>query len=120
MALYITPDMAEAAYNFLKTTPPFKRWRLPSSNKIEWIITRNKTYMGRCTSYSDKHDKFTIEISLVKCTNTESLIETIAHEMVHMRQRISKGFRKELGHGGDFSRMADQVCQKHGFNRDYF
>ena len=120
MSLYITPEMAEAAYNYLKTTPPFKRWGLPSSHKIEWMITRNNGYMGRCTSYNHTDNKFTIEISLVKVTNTESLIETMAHEMIHMRQRIVNGFKSSQGHGKDFQKMADQVCRKHGFNRDYF
>lgn len=120
MAIHITPEMVEAVYNLLKTMPPFKRWGLPSSNKVEWIITRNKTYMGRCTSYSHTDQKFTLEISMVKCTNTQTLVETVAHEMIHMRQRIVRGFRTELGHGKDFQKMADQVCRKHGFNRDYF
>lgn len=41
--MHITVDTVVAGYNFLKATPPFRRWGLPDSDDIEFEITRSKS-----------------------------------------------------------------------------
>ena len=114
--LHITPEMARSAYEYLRTCPPFRRWHLPDPNKIEWIVTGRRDAMAWC-----RIDKpYQIRISQPRITNTQSLIESMAHEMIHLRQALIGQRTDTINHGKKFKKLADSVCRKHGFNRDYF
>ena len=56
MTLRLTPDMLAAAYDFLRTTVPFSRWRLPEADdKYEENEARRDAGQHR------PHDKFEIQ-----------------------------------------------------------
>lgn len=37
--LHLTLEMLEGAYEYLRTTPPFRRWKLPPGADIEFHVT---------------------------------------------------------------------------------
>lgn len=115
MSLYITPEMCRLAYEYLRGTLPFRRWQLPPESKVIFEVVGTRAYMGAC--YTGKPH---IRISQTRVTTTQCLIETMAHEMIHMRQHFKGQNSDSLSHGPKWRKMADQVCRKHGFNRDYF
>lgn len=115
--LRLTPDMLEAAYELLRTTPPFKGWRLPSADDVEFHVTRHQ---NRYADYEfDKLRKVHIvRVSQVKNVRLDKLLETLAHEMIHMRQFLSG--KREADHGALFQREANRICNTHGFDRAIF
>jgi predicted metal-dependent hydrolase len=122
--MHVTPDICRAAYDYLRSTAPFKRWGLPSGEQVSFIISKQakpaafEQDVGSCSH--DKNGDFTLRISLWN-DGSDLLIMTIAHEMCHMRQAILKGFTATpYDHKADFKRMAEQVCKQHKFNRNYF
>src|SRR5690349_18038866 len=46
MSLRLTPDIIEGAYEFLRMTPPFRGWRLPPADEVEFVVSRHKRYLG--------------------------------------------------------------------------
>lgn len=112
--IHATPEIVEAIYELLRLTPPFKGWRLPHADEVEFTILRTKDFEGDYHFHKGRH---VIRISHHKHKTLAFLTMTIAHEMIHMRDQILgvKSF-----HGKSFQRMADQVCRYHGFDRGQF
>ena len=113
--LHPTPEMLRAAYTYLQTTSPFRRWKLPPADEVEFHVTRNKDKAGECES-SGGHEPV-IRISSRLIGRTLSLMETVAHEMVHLHLDRN-GVRSH--HGAAFRRCAAQVCRRHGFDPKLF
>jgi len=114
MTLRLTPDMLAAGYEFLRTTEPFRRWRLPHSDEVGFHVMR------RAISSAD----FGVEAGLPFIRVNEShnghaatLLASLAHEMIHLRQHLTGD--REL-HGPRFRRMATRVCIAHGFDPKIF
>lgn len=114
MTLALTPATLEAAYEYLRTTLPFRRWKLPHADEVEFHVIHKRGMFADCETAGEKH---TIRISTVKVGRTQTLIETMAHEMVHVRLD-RQGVKAH--HGADFQRCAAQVCRHHGFDPKTF
>ena len=112
MTLPLTPDMLHGAYEYLRTTPPFKGWRLPDADEVEFNITTSKDTMGSHQTYTADNSHI-VSVSGTLVGHSLTLLVTVAHEMVHMRQwRL----RKRCDHGPEFVRLAARVCKYHGFD----
>ena len=106
MTLPLTPDMLERAYEFLKVTPPFIRWKLPDADDVKFGITRENQTMGKWVFENGQH---CILISNRFIGHTHTLFAVVAHEMVHVHRNAN-------GHDRIFKRHALQVCKYHGFD----
>jgi len=58
-----------------------------------------------------------IRASVTHAGHTESLLATMAHEMVHLRQHLT-GDREK--HGTRFRRARARICRVHGFDPSTF
>lgn len=125
MALHLTPAMLECAYELLRATPPFKGWRLPEADDVEFHATHVKS--DRWSDFSHWYDdrgkkprgKWVIRIDPRGCHQIGTLLVLLAHEMVHLYQAV-RGGRLDVEHGADFRRLAKQVCARHGFDLGSF
>ena len=117
MTLRLTPPILQAAYDFLRSTPPFNRWKLPESDDIEFRVAHSKTWCGLFDSGKDGGPRISISSRLVG--DTDHLIEVMAHEMVHVHQD-HRGQQDSGEHGAGFHRLAALVCRHHGFDRKRF
>lgn len=110
----LTPEILEASYEYLRSTLPFRRWKLPPAEEVEFHVIRKPGLFGDCETVGDQH---IIRVSTAKVGRTQTLIETMAHEMVHVRLN---GLGVKSEHGSDFRRLASQVCRHHGFDPKTF
>lgn len=117
MAL-LTPKSLEAAYDYLRTTPPFKKWNLPEGEDMKFIVSRSNQTCGSYTS--DNLGNHYISISQKLIGHTHNLIGTMAHEMVHLHQRLTKMETKGVQHNGAFLKLGERVCKVHGFDPKLF
>lgn len=106
MTLHISPEMLEAAYLLIKTAPPFKRWKLPHPDHVEFRVTRDKDCYGWHQELDEDHH--VIAISALRVGHLSTLLETMAHEMVHMHVGGT--------HGKEFSKAARQAAKNCGFD----
>jgi hypothetical protein len=110
MTLKLHPEMLVAAYEYLRTTEPFKAWNLPHSDDVGFHVVKTSVMSA---DFSVENGMPIIRVSLAKNGHTNSLMETMAHEMIHLRQHLTKD--REV-HGRRFQKMAARVCKAHGFD----
>lgn len=115
MALHLTPEMVEACYELLKLTPPFRRWGLPPGDQLVFRILLSTERYAHFRAQSDGAHE--IAVSTAKVVTIDLLVQSLAHEMVHLHMEQLK-----LGanHGSNFKRFAKQVCRHHGWVLENF
>src|SRR6185312_16077207 len=114
MTLRLTPDTLAAAYEYLRTTSPFKGWRLPEADDIGFHVVRDPKIHA---DFYVENGLPNIRVSENCVGHTETLIAKLAHELCHLRQHLI-GARDH--HGASFKRMAAAVCRHHGFDPKTF
>ena len=114
MTLRLTPDMLAAAYDFLRTTEPFRRWRLPESDELGFYVVRDA---GLSADFGMREGVPLIRVSEANNGHAVTLLASLAHEMIHLRQYLT-GDREQ--HGPRFRRTAARVCAVHGFDPKIF
>lgn len=118
MTLPLTPAVLEAAYTYLCATSPFKGWKLPPADEVEFCVTNHRDQEGdHCVyRYTKEH---IIRVSAYAITTTHALMIVMAHEMIHAKQEIAKTARRG-GHNKEFHRLAKRVCHVHGWDTRLF
>lgn len=117
----LTNEVLQAAYAYLNETGPFVDWNLPDAEDVYFQVTNWKNVQGQCNTviFGDKY-QFRIQISQRFHLYTFSLMQTMAHEMVHMHQRQNCRNHGKQSHGADFQALAREVCAYHGFDPGQF
>lgn len=114
MTLRLTPDMLIGAYEFLRACEPFRAWRLPHADEIEFRVINARDRRGHyCRGDEARH---CIAVSAANVGHTETLIRTLAHEMIHLFQRERALETPNTEHNAAFKRLARLVCLYHGFD----
>lgn len=114
--LQLTPEMLEAVYELLRTTPPFRGWKLPHSDEIEFRVTHDLDLRGWCQCTRPPR----IGISNRVNGHVETLIRSMAHEMVHLYEGLNLIARDDVEHSTKWKSLAKQVCRHHGFDEKLF
>lgn len=109
MTLPLTPERLQLAYEYLSACPPFDKWNMPDGDDIDFKVGRSRGEFG-CYQQKAKH---TVIISSHLIGRTAALLETMAHEMIHIHQDRTG---MPLTHDLAFKRMAARVCTVHGFD----
>lgn len=119
MTLPLTPDMLAAAYDFLRATPPFRGWKLPESDDVEFYVLTTHDRLGHYRAYHkrDADGCFgEIAISARRVGHSAPLIYRMSHEMVHLYQEVKRTTTPNTEHNAEFYRLAERVCRYHGFD----
>jgi hypothetical protein len=117
MSLPLNPEMLAAAYSYLSVTPPFNRWNLPDAEDIIFRINRSIDTQGYYCREGKRH---VISISTRRTGRSSSLIEVMAHEMIHLHQRDVQMDSPTAQHNAAFLKIAARVCHIHGFDLKLF
>lgn len=116
MQIHLTPDILEAAYNLLRQTRPFRGWKLPDGEEVAFHVVATDRV------YADHHvgrDGHCIRVSQRRHYQLATLLQTMAHEMCHMRE-VQLKVRNDIAHGRVFQQLKAQVCRFHGFDPGMF
>lgn len=109
MAFHLTPDVLEKMYECLRAQLPFRRWRLPPAEEVEFRANGRKDVMGEHRG-GDPH---VITVSVHNNTTFVTAMMTLAHEMAHQAEDIAG---KPIGHGAGFKRRVKAVAKALGVN----
>ena len=118
--LRLTPDMVEGAYEYLRTSDPFRKFGLPEGDELGFRVTRHNDRAGHFRSEALPGKFHDFAISEIFVTTSRLLIETVAHEMIHLYQEIKGTGSERVQHNAEFRRLARQVCSIHGFDPKTF
>lgn len=111
MAIVVTVEILRATYDLLKTTRPFRTWKLPPAEEIDFRVLKTNTLSG---DYVFSQGKHVIRLSRAKHTTLHAVTMTVAHEVCHMVDP------SRSHHGAVFKRLARLVCKHHGFDIGQF
>jgi hypothetical protein len=112
MSLTITPTIIRFAYEFLCECPPFDKWNLPDGDSVDFSVSKSRLDHGWITT-GRRRKRPRITISETTTGHTPKLLETLAHEMVHLHQYLTG---QPQTHGKAFKSLAARVCKIHGFD----
>lgn len=118
-SLSLNPEVLAAAYDYLVATQPFAGWNLPDSDDVKFRVVRSRKMFAQYV-YDGSH---TIEVSSATVGHTKTLMETMAHEILHMHLRLTgmeSRSKSEDVHNMPFRKLAAKVCQIHGFDPKAF
>jgi len=109
----ITVGLLRATYALLNETPPFSKWNLPDADDVAFHVAKGKAAYGRHWHDGVQHH---LEISSGLNGSLRTLIETMAHEMIHVHERQAGTAVSGVAHSRAFQKWASQVCKAHGFD----
>lgn len=104
----------EQTYRYLSGFAPFKDWQLPDAARIDFVVNRSQQMQGEYDV-----DPHTIKVSSYFCKTWNDVIETVAHEMVHLACE-KHGHYSHADHCPQFRRLARSVCRAFGWNVESF
>jgi hypothetical protein len=106
-------EHCKAVYEMLLQLPPFTRWKMPGSRSIEFVVNNDST------CYGEFEPPKIIRISKKKVGHLDTLIKTMAHEMLHLRLWYIKdaGWNK---HDGKFEEYGERIAKSMGFDPKEF
>lgn len=115
--LHPTPEMLESVYELLRLTPPFRAWKLPPADDVEFHVVRMKGQdQADCYWNGNRH---VIRIASNKHSSLAPIITTMAHEMLHLH--LDRAYPRDRAmHGGRFKRHAKMICLAHTFDHGQF
>ena len=117
MRLILTPEVLRTSYDYLKSTKPFNKWKLPLSDLVEMRVMRYRSLIGQW-EYSAKHHIIGFNEKFIG--TTDSLMRAMAHEMIHIAQYELKAQTNNTEHNKDFYKKIKQVASYHGFDSKWF
>jgi uncharacterized protein YjaZ len=100
----------EAMYLMLCQMKPFKTWTLPNTAEINFVVTDEEDAYG---SYVFDNDMHIITISKAKCSHFETILKTLAHEMIHMKRFKTINWDK---HDAVFRKYATSIANEFGWD----
>jgi hypothetical protein len=112
--LRLSPATLESGYEFLRTTAPFKGWRLPEPDGVAFVVSRSRLHRAQFVWDAPPR----LEVSERFVSHTATLMALIAHEMVHLRLWLKGGDRVDVHHSAAFLRDWAAVCRHHGFDQN--
>ena len=115
----LTPDILAAAYEFLRSTPPFRKWKLPEADAVEFHISRQVHIAGAHTAYVRTKEHI-VKISERNVGLIPTLLYVMAHEMLHVKQREDGTETPNVEHNAEFKRLGRTICREHGWDPCHF
>ena len=108
----LTPAALESIYVMLCNMKPFSGWSLPSTAEIIFKVTNEEDSLGTYL-FNDETEMHEITISKAKNGHLDTVVKTLAHEVLHMKRYKTKHWDK---HDAVFRKYAHQVATELGFD----
>ena len=123
MSFPLTPLVLVSMYQMLRECPPFRGWKLPESDAIEFRTPMRRDAHGEHIEKTPptRGAPFTIMVSTEKNGHFDTILQCLAHEMVHLSQAVAKVPRRHEAHDNrDFVARAKRVCKIFGWDAKAF
>ena len=111
----LNSEVVKNLYASLYCCYPFTKWKMPLPEEIDFVVTSDPETMGTYMYDEGEKHEHTITISAARCGFMETVIKTVAHEMIHM-SRSGTITDAWLKHDATFRRRAHQIGKELGFD----
>lgn len=113
----LTPDLLASAYSMLRETAPFDGWDLPDADDVRFRVLKTTRLYGDAVATlrgrTRVAENWQIRLSEGKHSRLSGVLETMAHEMVHVHLREIGCHSDSSHHGPAFQACAKQVTDAH-------
>lgn len=111
----LNPIILKEIYEMLYMCEPFSKWKLPLADEVKFELIPDDTVMGTYLYDDGEEFEHTIQISQARCGHLDTVIRTMAHEMIHASRHntITEAWMK---HDKTFRRRAHLVSVELGFD----
>ena len=113
--MHLTPDILAATWDFLRSLPPFARWKLPEADAVEFHVVRVSHFADHTTYRGPEPLRHIVRVSEDRVEHATTLVKTMAHEMIHAAQAAANTATR-AEHNADFHRRALLVGRTLGFD----
>ena len=111
----LTSTILKNIYNMLVACEPFDKWNMPLAAQIKFIVNADPDVMGTYMYDDGEKWEHIITISTARCGFLDTVIRTMAHEMIHMSFYRRKG-NKWAQHGKEFRARCHMVGKELGLD----
>lgn len=120
MALELTLDAAEWAYEYMRWSTPFFRSNLPPADEVQFLISGARDRYGhhRTPLNAEGHHEMLLSAALIG--STAKLMEIVGHEQIHLLQAVKRTDTRGVEHNAEFRKLALRLCQLHVFDPKAF
>lgn len=117
MSFPITPTLVASMYSMLRECPPFAGWHLPEADAVEFKTAARKDIYGEHIEKTPptRGARHTVTISVENNGHLDTILRSLAHEMIHVAQAVAKTANKNQ-HNADFHRRCRQVGRVTGWD----
>jgi predicted SprT family Zn-dependent metalloprotease len=85
---------------------------------VRLVVSRHRDRFGHYTRYLRSNTHF-IVISTTKAGHFDSVVQVLAHEMIHLYQAVAKT-ETNAQHNAEFRRISARVCRRFGWDPKTF
>lgn len=117
MTICLTPEILRACYDFLSECPPFDRWNLPAGEDVIFKVVRNPQNFAMHSRVGKKH---CIEVSTRSVGHVDTLVATMAHEMIHAHEGNVCAARSDVEHSAAFRNGPNRSVMSWDLTRSVF
>ena len=111
----LTSTILKNIYNMLVVCEPFEKWNMPLAAQIRFVVNADPDVMGTYMYDDGEKWEHIITISTARCGFLDTVILTMAHEMIHMSFHRRKG-NKWAQHGKEFRARCHLVGKELGLD----
>lgn len=112
MSFPLHPSHLAIMYECLRKLPPFKEWKLPDADEIEFRTPA-------IIDFGEFRAPNVITVSSARHANFDTIMQTLAHEMLHLHQHLT-GTENRYQHNAEFKRLAKRVTKNFGWDSKAF
>jgi hypothetical protein len=113
---FITENNIANLYSALIEFPVFEEYKLPPASTVEFLVVHDSSMYGQYEP-PEAGEPHTITISTAKCGHLDTVMKTLAHEIIHMICYIeAPKTEKYTSHKGLFLKLQKRVANHLGFD----
>jgi hypothetical protein len=113
---FITENNIANLYSALIEFPVFDEYKLPPASKVDFVVVHDDTICGQYEP-PEAGEPHVITISTARCGHLDTVLKTIAHEIIHMCVYLdSPKTDKYTSHKGLFLKLQKRVANTLGYD----
>ena len=116
----LTPERLAAVYDCLRQFPPFHRYGLPTSDKVKFGFVRKHDRGADYIAFVYALDQHMIRLNPDWNGHLDNIMSVMAHEMLHLHQRVKRLETNNTEHNSDFKKKAKRICTRFGWDYKRF
>jgi hypothetical protein len=112
--MVLSPKILKNVYLMLLACKPFNDYKsMPPADNIRFVVNSDPDTMGTYLYDEDEAPSHVITISKERCGHLNTVIQTMAHEMIHLKRHKTKAWDQ---HDDKFRKYAKDIADELGFD----